>query len=98
MFAPKGEKALYNAIRDHAAPQVIAQIGEEHAPYRTLAFALAGLLMLDGGELPEVIRLLSAAFAAGDDPANHPFTQKYLATHVEIHIATGITVAAPGQP
>ena len=67
LFAPKGEKQLYQAILKHSPPDVIARIGDEYAPYRTLAYSLAGMLLSDGDDLPEVIRLLSAAFEAGDD-------------------------------
>lgn len=95
LFAPKGEKQLYQAILKHSPPDVIARIGDEYAPYRTLAYSLAGMLLSDGDDLPEVIRLLSAAFEAGDDPAEHPFAKKYLQTYVEIHITTGITVHLP---
>jgi tetratricopeptide (TPR) repeat protein len=51
--------------------------------------------MLNGDDLAEVKRLLSAAFAAGDDPGTHPFAQKYLQAEIQIHVATGITVHLP---
>jgi tetratricopeptide (TPR) repeat protein len=95
MFAPRGEKDLYQAILRQSPPAAIARIGDEHADYMVLAYSLAGLLMLNGDDLPEVTRLLSAAFAPGDDPGAHPFTQKYLQTEIQIHVATGVTVNLP---
>lgn len=95
LFAPKGEKQLYEAILKQSPPEVIAGIGDAFLAYRTLAYSIAGLFLSAGDNLPEVIRLLSAAFAAGDDPAAHPFAVKYLQTHVEIHVATGVTVHLP---
>jgi len=95
MFASRGEKDLYQAILKQSPPAAIARVGDEHPEFKMLAYSLAGLLMLNGDDLPEVTRLLSAAFAPGDDPGVHPFTQKYLQTDIQIHVATGVTVDLP---
>jgi tetratricopeptide (TPR) repeat protein len=96
LFASKGEKTLYKAIRDNAAPSAIARIGDDSEDYRSLAYSLAGLQMLGSeSDRSEVIRLLDTAFASGDDPAAHPFATKYLATELELAIATGVTVHLP---
>jgi tetratricopeptide (TPR) repeat protein len=95
LFAPKGEKELYQAILKHSSGAEIAQIGVRNPEYRALAYGLAGLLMLNGDNLDEVIQLLALAFASGDDPASNPFVLKYLQTEIEVHVATGVTAHLP---
>jgi tetratricopeptide (TPR) repeat protein len=96
LFAPKGEKALYNAIHNDASPEVIARIGDEHPDYRVIAYSIAGVEIPEGADArEEVVRLLGTAFASGEDPAASPFARKYLFTKLELDIATGVTVHLP---
>lgn len=70
LFAPKGEKQLYKAIK---------RVGDDHPDFRLASYSLAGLMLLtNGGE--EATRLLSEAFATGRDPAEDKFVSKYLYT------------------
>jgi hypothetical protein len=96
LFAGKAEKALYKAIHQGAVPQVIARIGDNAPDFKTLTYSIAGLQMdVNDGDKQEVIRLLDAAFASNEDPAEHPFAKKYLFTQLELDIATGVTVHLP---
>jgi hypothetical protein len=98
LFAPKGERALYKAIRDQLAPEAIAHVGDEFPEYKTLAYGIAGLLMLnrDVEEDPQtVLRMLRTAFDSNDDPAGHPFSKKYLSTYFNLLVAPGVTVHLP---
>jgi tetratricopeptide (TPR) repeat protein len=93
LFAPKGEKALYKAIQaqDFAAAR---SVGDEYPDYRVLAYSYAGLSMLNDNP-DEAKRLLSDALAIESNPAEHPFTQKYLYTELDLSIAPGITAVLP---
>jgi Protein of unknown function (DUF4236) len=93
LLAPKGEKALYKAIQaqDFAAGK---RVGDEHSDYRMLANSYAGLSMLTENS-EEATRLLTDAFASGEDPAAHPFVRKYLYTELDLSIAPGITAVLP---
>jgi tetratricopeptide (TPR) repeat protein len=95
LFAPKGEKELYRAIKEEQPPAAFTQIGEAHPEYRVLTYSIAGLMLSEGGDFSEPIRLLSAAFADGGDPSANPFAKEYLHTEAQIHIATGVTVHLP---
>ena len=63
LFAPKGEKALYKAIKAQDAAAIRA-IGMEHEDYRLISYSLADLMLLDedfgSAESP-----LDEAFAQG---------------------------------
>jgi len=67
LFAPKGEKQLYKAIKAQDV-QWIKQVGVEHADFRLPSYSLAGLMMLTS-EPEEAERLLGEAFGTGKDPA-----------------------------
>jgi len=88
-LAPKSEKELYKACVAQDA-RAIDAAGTAHADVRLPAYAMAGLLYVNDD--PERARLtLRSAFDAGD-PADHPFTQKYLsALRVLVPIAEGVT-------
>jgi tetratricopeptide (TPR) repeat protein len=91
MFAPKAEKALYQAMLQHAQGAEVARVGDQHPEYKALAYCLGGLLMLNEGDDQGAIRLLAAAFATGEDPASHPFVRMYLYTELPVEITTGVT-------
>ena len=93
LFAPKGEKQLYKAIKaqDIAA---IARVGDEHPDFRLASYSLAGCMLLDT-DRSEAERLLDEAFATGKDPAADKFVSTYLKTRLELSVATGITAELP---
>jgi tetratricopeptide (TPR) repeat protein len=93
LFAPKGEKQLYKAIKAQDV-QAIKHVGDEHAEFRLPSYSLAGLMML-GSDTGEAERLLEEAFATGRDPATDKFVSTYLQTRLELPIAKGVTAALP---
>ncbi len=93
MFAPKGEKELYKAIKAQDA-QAIKQTGAEHPDFRLPSYSLAGLMLL-ADEPKEAEELLGEAFATGKDPADDKFVSSYLFTLVKLPIAEGITTELP---
>jgi tetratricopeptide (TPR) repeat protein len=93
MFAPKGEKQLYNAIKAQDAVG-IARVGAEHPDFRLPSYSLAGLMM--SSEQPtEAERLLGEAFGTGKDPAEDKFVSTYLFTRLELSIAEGVSAELP---
>ncbi|HZQ64549.1 MAG TPA: DUF4236 domain-containing protein [Gaiellaceae bacterium] len=93
LFAPKGEKALYKAVKAQDA-QAIKRVGEEHPDFRLASYSIAGLMLLtDDAETAK--RLLEDAFATGKDPAADKFVSTYLFTRLELSIAEGVTAELP---
>jgi tetratricopeptide (TPR) repeat protein len=93
LFAPKGEKQLYKAVKAQDV-QAIKQVGDEHPDFRLPSYSLAGLMMLTT-EPEEAERLLNEAFGTGQDPAAHEFVSTYLFTHLELSLAQGVTAELP---
>jgi tetratricopeptide (TPR) repeat protein len=93
MFAPKGEKELYKAIKAQDV-KAIRQVGAEHADFRLPSYSLAGLMLLTD-EPAEAEQLLSEAFATGKDPAEDKFVSSYLRTRLELSLAQGVTAELP---
>jgi tetratricopeptide (TPR) repeat protein len=93
LFAPKGEKELYKAIKAQDA-QAMKRVGEQHADFRLPSFSVAGLLLLTD-EPAEAERLLGDAFAIGQDPGTDKFISTYLFTRLELSIAKGVTAELP---
>jgi tetratricopeptide (TPR) repeat protein len=93
LFAPKGEKQLYKAVKGQNV-QAIKQVGVEHPDFRLPSYSLAGLMMLTS-EPQEAERLLGESFATGKDPAEDKFVSTYLFTRLELSIARGITAELP---
>jgi tetratricopeptide (TPR) repeat protein len=93
LFAPKGEKELYKAVKAQDA-EAMKRAGEEHPDFRLPAYSIAGLMILED-EPAEAERLLGEAFASGDDPAEHKFVSTYLLTYVELSIAQGVSAELP---
>jgi tetratricopeptide (TPR) repeat protein len=93
LFASKGEKQLYKAIKAQDV-QAIKRVGDDHADLRLPSYSLAGLMML-GSEPQEAERLLGEAFATGGDPAADRFVSTYLTTRLELPIAKGVTAELP---
>jgi tetratricopeptide (TPR) repeat protein len=93
LFAPRGEKQLYKAVKDSDV-QAIRRVGDEHPDFRLPSYSLAGLMLLDS-EAPEAERLLDEAFATGKDPAADKFISSYTYTRLELPIAQGVTAELP---
>jgi tetratricopeptide (TPR) repeat protein len=93
LFAPKGEKELYKAIRGQDV-QAIRRVGDERLDFRLASYSLAGLLLLED-DATQARGLLDSAFSTGQDPAADQFVSKYLATRLELTIAEGITAELP---
>ncbi len=93
MFAAKGEKELYKAVKGRD-PQAMKRIGEEHLDFRLPSYSISGLMML-GSEPAEAERLLGEAFATGKDPGEDKFISTYLSTRLELPIAEGVTAELP---
>lgn len=89
LFAPKGEKQLYKAIKAQDV-QAIKRVGTEHPDFRLPSYSLAGLMMLTS-EPKDAEQLLGEAFATGNDPAEDKFVSNYLFTRLELSIAEGVS-------
>jgi tetratricopeptide (TPR) repeat protein len=90
LFAPKGEKLLYRAVReqDVAAMERVAQ---EHPDQALAAATIAGLLELAAGHDQRATALLQWVFDQQRDPADDPFMKKYVTTMFRLVIAPGAT-------
>jgi tetratricopeptide (TPR) repeat protein len=93
LFAPKGEKELYKAVKSQD-PQAMKRVGEQHPDFRLAAYSIAGLMILQE-ESTEAERLLGEAFATGNDPAADKFISTYLFTRLELSIAEGVSAELP---
>lgn len=93
MFAPAGEKALYDAVmkQDRALARAA---GDEHDEARLAGYTLAGLWMMDD-DPAQAMTLLRWVMDSGGEPANDPFVQRYLATNMELGLAEGVTAEFP---
>jgi tetratricopeptide (TPR) repeat protein len=91
-FAPRGEKALYKAVRAQDA-HAIRAVGEEHAEYRLLSDTLAGLMLLDDDQ--SASDLLQRAFDDRGDPGAEEFARKYLNVGLTLNIARGVSATLP---
>jgi tetratricopeptide (TPR) repeat protein len=93
LFAPKGEKELYKAVKAQDPP-AMKLVGDRHPDFRLPSYSLAGLMMLTS-DSNQSEQLLGDAFATGEDPAAHKFVATYLFTRLELLIAKGITAELP---
>jgi tetratricopeptide (TPR) repeat protein len=93
MFAPKGEKELYKAIKAQDV-KAIKSVGVYYKNFLLPSYSLAGLMLLTD-EPKEAEQLLSEAFATGKDPAEDKFVSSYLSTRLELSLAQGVTAELP---
>jgi tetratricopeptide (TPR) repeat protein len=93
LFAPKGEKDLYKAIKAQDV-KAIKSVGVYHKDFRLPSYSLAGLMLLID-EPNEAEQLLSEAFATGKDPADDKFVSTYLSTRLELSLGQGVTAELP---
>jgi tetratricopeptide (TPR) repeat protein len=93
LFAPKGEKELYKAVKAQDA-QAMKRVGEAHPDFLLPSYSLAGLFLLTS-EPAESERLLEDAFATGRDPGVDKFISRYLFTQLTLSIAKGVTAELP---
>jgi tetratricopeptide (TPR) repeat protein len=96
LFAPKGEKRLYQAVMLQKSPDAIAKVGAEFPAQRLVAYSVAGF-MVAGRDTEEAATLLTGAFELGLDVAEDPFTRKYLGgmSRMEVGIAPGVVAELP---
>lgn len=79
LFAPKGEKELYKAIKSGMDIAAIDQVAQFYPSHRNQALALAAIKRLENDQEPDVaIEQLQEVFGGGYDPALDEFSQKYL--------------------
>jgi tetratricopeptide (TPR) repeat protein len=93
LFAPKGEKELYKAVKSQDA-QAMKRVGEAHSDFRLASYSLAGLFLMTD-EPAQAERLLGEAFATGKDPGADKFISTYLFTQLTLSIAKGVTAELP---
>jgi tetratricopeptide (TPR) repeat protein len=93
MFASKGEKELYKAIKAKDV-KAIKSVGVYYKDFLLPSYSLAGLMLLTD-EPAEAEQLLSEAFATGKDPAEDKFVSSYLRTRLELSLAQGVTAELP---
>jgi tetratricopeptide (TPR) repeat protein len=93
MFAPKGEKELFRAIKAQDA-KAIKSVGVYYKDFQLPSYSLAGLMMLTD-EPNEAEQLLSEVFATGKDPADDKFVSNYLFTRLELSLAQGVMAELP---
>ena len=93
MFAPKGEKELYKAIKSQDV-MAIKSVGVYHEDFLLPSYSLAGLMLLTD-EPAEAEQLLTHVFATGKDPAEDKFVSSYLFTRLELSLAQGVTAELP---
>lgn len=94
LFAPKGEKALHRAIVANE-PAAIAAAGEGFPDFRSVAYAVAGFLLIEK-DRPRARELLKVIFDSGQDPSTHPFFQKYIGgSNAGVPIAHGVMALLP---
>lgn len=92
MFAPKGEKVLYQALREDR-PALLEQVIAEYPDFSLLAQTVMGFQSDDDG-LSRT--LLSSVFETGKDPSLEPFFTTYIPnTSVTVEIAGGVTAVLP---
>jgi tetratricopeptide (TPR) repeat protein len=94
MFAPKGEKALYQAISTQNMA-ALERVIYEHPDDGMLAAALFGSWVATQGNHARATELLAWVFASGQDPAAHPFASKYLYSSFSFEVAPGVEVELP---
>jgi tetratricopeptide (TPR) repeat protein len=93
LFAPKGEKELYKAIKAQDV-KGIKSVGVYYKDFLLPSYSLAGLMLLTD-QPSEAEKLLSEAFATGKDPAEDKFVSSYLFTRLELSLAQGVTAELP---
>jgi tetratricopeptide (TPR) repeat protein len=89
LFAPKGEKQLYRALRETDAAAMV-RIAQQRPKYALAASSIAGLLEFAAGHVAAARVQLTAAFANGADPSADPFIEKYVHVQISVHIAPGV--------
>jgi tetratricopeptide (TPR) repeat protein len=93
LFAPKGEKELYKAIKAQDV-KAIKSVGVYYKDFLLPSYSLAGLILITD-EPNEAEQLLTEAFATGKDPAEDKFVSSYLFTRLELSLAQGVTAELP---
>ena len=90
LFAPKGEKELYDAVVDGDLA-AMERVTQEHRDQAFAAATLAGILHFSGGNHARARELLAWVWATGTDPGADEFLATYIDADLTVHIATGVT-------
>lgn len=90
VFAPKGQKALYNAV---AASDVgaLERLWQEHPEHAIVAASLAAVLHLNTGNDARARELLVWVLDTGQEPTNDPVYRKFLKAGFTLPIAAGVS-------
>jgi tetratricopeptide (TPR) repeat protein len=88
LFAPKGEKRLWKAVRAQDVDAVVS-VGNEFPDYRVAAYSVAGLLSAKS-EPERAGPLLAEVLESGEEPAADTFIRKYVAGAMVLPIAPGV--------
>ncbi|HEY2429998.1 MAG TPA: DUF4236 domain-containing protein, partial [Acidimicrobiales bacterium] len=95
LFAPHGEKALFEAVQ-HGDADAVDQVARDHPELRLAAGTLSGLHRVasdpDGARV-----LLRGVFASGQDPAADEFIRRYVVHpfNVKVAVAPGVIAELP---
>lgn len=88
LFAPKGEKELYKAIKDGAPVETIEQIANTYPTFRNAALAFAAVKRIQADQADsKALSILGELFANGYDPASDAFSSKYLSPVLSLSVS-----------
>lgn len=94
LFAPKGERVFHEAIvaQDFAR---IERVIYEYPEYSVPAAAIVGGWKMADGDLARAGALLDWVLRTGQDPAAHPFVQRYVHSAITVGLAPGVMATLP---
>jgi tetratricopeptide (TPR) repeat protein len=91
LFAPHGEKELYEAVQHHDV-DAMERVVQEGPPFALAAATMAGLMKMERGDHDGARDLLAWVFASGKDPSAENFMRKYPTIQVTLTIVPGVAV------
>lgn len=94
VFAPRGEKELYEAVQKHDVAEM-EQVAQEGPPFALSAATLAGFMKMQSGDTARARELLAWVFATGKDPAAEDFMRKYPTMQLTLTVVPGVTAELP---
>lgn len=95
MMAPKGEKQLFDAIKNQDV-DLAEQVAQQHPEYAVAASAVAAAFHLNAGNNARAETLFSWVLATDQDPAQHPFMIKYpISSAMTVSVVPGLSAEIP---
>jgi tetratricopeptide (TPR) repeat protein len=91
LFAPHGEKELYEAVQ-HRDVDAMERVVQEGPPFALAAATLAGFVKMESGDHDRARELLTWVFGTGKDPAAEDFMRKYPTMQLALTIVPGVEV------